>query len=116
MNPRARLMHQVKIVPRALTTKQAREVGSLRRGLVGPGSQWFDERTEGTVAIELMGARPQDLTAIGELRQTRIHQAGLSDPRLTLDEHDPPATGPCARHGVPQDPELALPTDDQPPH
>jgi glutaredoxin 3 len=116
MNARARLMHEVKIAPRALTTKQARKVDSLRCGLVRAGSQWFDERTEGTVAIKLMRPGPQDLTAVGELRQTRINQGGLSDPRLTLDQHDPPATRPCALNGLPQDRELALPAEDLPPH
>jgi glutaredoxin 3 len=116
MNARARLMYQVKIARRALTAKQAREVDSLRCGLVRPGSQWVDECTEGTVAIKLMRPRPQDLTAAGELRQTGIDQGGLSNPRFTLDQHDPPATRPCARNGLPQDRELALPAEDQPPH
>jgi hypothetical protein len=109
-------MHQVKIAPRLLTTKQARKLDSLRRGLVRPGSQRLDERAEGTVAIEFMRPCPQDLKAVCELRQTRIDQAGLPDPRLTLYQHHPPVTGACAGDGVPQDPELALPTKDQPPH
>jgi hypothetical protein len=109
-------MHQVKIGPRLLTTEQARELDSLRRSLVRPGSQRLDERTEGTVAIELMRPCPQDLKAVRKLRQTRINEAGLPDPRLTLYQHDPPAPGARARNGVPQDPELALPTKYQPPH
>jgi hypothetical protein len=68
------------------------------------------------VAIELMRPRPQDLNAVCKLRQTRIDQAGLPDPRLTLDQHDLTATGASARDGVPQDPQLVLPTKNQPPH
>jgi hypothetical protein len=115
MNASARLMHQVKIGARLLTVKQARELDSLRRGLIPPGSQGLDERPEGTVAIKLMRPRPQDLKAVCELRQTRIDQAGLPDSRLTLDQHDPPAPHASVPDGVPQDPKLALPTENQPP-
>jgi hypothetical protein len=116
MNAGARLMHEVKIAPRLLTAEQAREVDGLQRGLTAPGSQRLDERPEGTVAIKLVRSRPQDLKAVCEVRQTGIDQAGLPDPRLALDQHDPPAPHASVSHGFPQDLELALPTENQPPH
>jgi hypothetical protein len=116
MNASARLMHQVKIAPRLLTAKQARELHSLQRGLTPPRSQRLNERPERTMAIKLMRPRPQDLKAARKLRQTRINQAGLPDPRLPLDQHDPPAPPASLPYGLPQDPKLALPTKNQPPH
>jgi hypothetical protein len=103
-------MHQVKIAPRLLTAEQVRELNSLRRSLIAPGSQRLDERSEGTVTIKLMRTRPQDLKAVCKLCQTSIDQAGLPDPRLPLDQHDPPAPHASLPHGVPQHRKLALPT------
>jgi hypothetical protein len=116
MNAGARLMHEVKIGPRLLTLEQAREVDSLRRGLIPPRGQGLDERAEGPVAIKLMRSRPQDLKAVSKLRQTRIEQAGFPDPRLTFYQHDPPTPHASVSHGFPQDLELVLPTENQPPH
>jgi hypothetical protein len=116
MNAGARLMHEVKIGPRLLTLEQTREVDSLRRGLIPPRGQGLDERPEGPVAIKLMRSRPQDLKAVCEVRQARIDQAGLPDPRLPLDQHDSPTPHASLSHGFPQDLELALPTENQPPH
>jgi hypothetical protein len=116
MNAGARLMHEVKIGPRLLTLEQTREVDSLRRGLIPPRGQGLDERPEGPVAIKLMRSRPQDLKAVSKLRQTRIEQAGLPDPRLTFDQHDPPAARASLPYGFPQNLQLAVPTENQPPH
>jgi hypothetical protein len=116
MNASARLVHEVKIGPRLLTVEQTREVDGRQRGLTVPGSQRLDERPEGTVAIKLVRSRPQDLKAVGKLRQACVDQAGLPDPRLPLDQHDPPTPHASLSHGFPQDLELALPTENQPPH
>jgi hypothetical protein len=116
MNAGARLLHEVKIAPRLLTLKQTREVDSLGRDLIPPWGQGLDERPEGPVAIKLMRSRPQDLKAVCKLGQTRIEQAGLPDPRLTLYQHDPPAARASPPYGFPQNVQLAVPTENQPPH
>jgi hypothetical protein len=68
------------------------------------------------MAIELVRVRPHDLQAVSGLRQARLDQARLADPRLTFDQHDlaPPRAG--FLDGAAQDRQLALATEHHVPH
>jgi len=89
MNARARLMHEVKVSPRLLTTKQARELDNLRFGDIRSGGQRLDERPKWAMTIKLVRPRPQHLNAVCRFRQSGFNQRGLPDPGLALDQHDP---------------------------
>jgi hypothetical protein len=106
-------MHEVKVGSWLFAGKQARELSGLRLGKLRHCGQGLDKRPEGTMAIELMGSRPQDLNAVSQLGQTCFDQAGLPDPRFALDQHDPPAPRASLLTDSRQELKLTRPTENE---